>query len=290
MVARRLALIAFAAAFFAATTVPLRADVAASSVDAIKKRGTIKIGVKYDSPPFGSLDPKTNQVAGFDIDVAKALAHEIFGDATKIQWVQVNSSNRIPLLENGDVDMFIATTTITPDRLKEIGFSNVYYLAGQSLLVKKGSPVHTYKDLAGHTVCTTAGSTPEQTIRMVAPAAIVQTFDNYADCFTGLKNGRTDAMTTDNTILAGYESQDASELTLTGGLFTFEPYGIGIAKGNDSLLKAVNGGLTAMFKSGAYAKINMTWLGKPLPSDVATWYGMDAAQAGDKYVASQPKK
>jgi putative glutamine transport system substrate-binding protein len=284
---RRAGFLAFAAAFGAAA-VPGRAAVA--DLDAIKRRGKLRAGVKYDSPPFGLLDPKTNQVVGFDVEIAKALAGKILGDKNKIELIQVNSSNRIPLLQNGEIDLFVATATITPQRLQEIDFSNVYYRAGQSLLVKKNSPVHNYKDLAGHSVCTTNGSTPEQTIRRLAPQANVQTFDTYADCFTALKTGRIDAMTTDNGILLGYEQQDPANLQMVGGLFTFEPYGIGIAKGNTTLLAAVNTALAAIMKDGEYAKIHQATLGKPLPSDAAQWFGMDAKRAGDQYVAEQPKK
>lgn len=283
---RRFALLALAA-LFTATVVPARAENA--NLDAIKKRGTLKVGIKYDSPPFGFLDPKTNTVVGFDVEIAKELAKRILGDPKKIEWTQVNSSNRIPLVQNGDVDLFIATATITPARLQEIAFSNVYLRAGQSLLVKKTSPIKTYKDLAGKSVCTTTGSTPEQTIRRLAPNANVQTFDTYTDCFTGLKNGRIDAMTTDNGILAGFAQQDPANLTLVGGTFTFEPYGIGIAKGNDTLLKAVNDALAAMAKDGSYQKIFAATFGQP-PSDLNEWYAMDAKKAGDLYLADQPKK
>jgi putative glutamine transport system substrate-binding protein len=286
MLARRLALALFAAFIAAATTLPVRAD---STLDGIKARGTLKIGVKYDSPPFGVLDPVTNTVKGFDIDIAHALAKAILGDPNKIQFVQVTSANRIPLVQNGDIDMFIATATITPARLQQIDFSNVYYVAGESLLVKKSSPIKSYKDLGGHSVCTTAGSTEDTTIRKIAPAATVQTFDSYADCFQALKNGRIDAMTTDNTILVGYMAQDPADLQLVGGLLSFEPYGIGMAKGNATLEKAVNGALAGLFKNG-YDKINQTWIGTPLPADVKSSLGMDAATAGDKFLADQPKK
>jgi putative glutamine transport system substrate-binding protein len=284
---RRIALVALAAAF-GASIVPAFAENA--TLDAIKKRGKLKVGIKYDSPPFGSLDPKTNQVVGFEVDIAKSLARQIMGDAAKVDFVQVNSSNRIPLLENGEIDLFIATATITPARLQEIDFSNVYFRAGQSLLVKKNSAVKSYKDLGGHSVCTTSGSTPEQTIRALAPQANVQTFETYGDCFTALNSGRIDAMTTDNGILIGYEKQDPTHLEVVGGVFTFEPYGIGIAKGNTALLGAVNSALATMLKDGEYAKFNQAWIGKPMATDVAQWYGMDAKKAGDLYIAGQPKK
>jgi putative glutamine transport system substrate-binding protein len=259
-----------------------------NSVDAIKKRGTIKIGVKYDAPPFGSLNPQTNQVTGFDVDIARAIAKHVLGSPDKVELVQVKSDNRIPLVQNGDIDAFVATATITPARLKTIDFSSVYYRAGQSLLVKKGSTVKSYKDLDGKGVCSVQGSTPEQTIRRLVPKANVVTFETYPECLTALRGGRIDAVTTDNVILGGYEAQDPKNLELVGGLFTFEPYGIGIRKGNASLTKAINDTLADLKKSGDYAKMHEKWLHAKLPSDFDKWYGMAAETAGDQFANQKP--
>ena len=273
---------AFVAVFALGPLSPVRAA-DDNSVDAIKKRGTIKIGVKYDAPPFGSLNPQTNQVTGFDVDIARAIAKKVLGSPDKVELVQVKSDNRIPLVQNGDIDAFVATATITPARMKTIDFSNVYYRAGQSLLVKKGSPVKSYKDLDGRAVCSVQGSTPEQTIRRLVPKTNVVTFETYPECLTALRGGRVDAVTTDNVILGGYEAQDPNNLELVGGLFTFEPYGIGIRKGNASLVKAINDTLADLKKSGEYAKLHEKWLKKPLPGDFNKWYEMPAATAAEQF-------
>ena len=285
--ARRAALAALAASMLFAFAVPSRAA-DDNSVDAIKKRGTIKIGVKYDAPPFGSLNPQTNAVSGFDVDIAHAIAKKILGSADKVELVQVKSDNRIPLVQSGDIDAFVATATITPARLKTIDFSSVYYRAGQSLLVKKGSPVKTWHDLDGKSVCSVAGSTPEQTIRRLVPKATVSTFETYPECVTALRGGRVDAVTTDNVILGGFEAQDPANLALVGGLFTFEPYGIGIRKGNASLAKAIDDALTDLKKSGEYQKMHEKWLGRKVPADFNEWYGMPAATAADKFANQKP--
>ena len=244
--------------------------------------------MKYDAPPFGSLNPQTNQVTGFDVDIARAIAKKIFGSPDKVELVQVKSDNRIPLVQNGDIDAFVATATITPARMKTIDFSNVYYRAGQSLLVKKGSPVKSYKDLEGKGVCSVQGSTPEQTIRRLVPKANVVTFETYPECLTALRGGRVDAVTTDNVILGGFEAQDPNNLELVGGLFTFEPYGIGIRKGNASLAKAINDTLADLKKSGEYAKLHQQWLKKPVPADFAKWYGLPAATAAEQFADQKP--
>ena len=259
-----------------------------NSVDAIKKRGTIKIGVKFDAPPFGALNPQTNQVTGFDVDIARAIAKKVLGSPDKVELVQVKSDNRIPLVQNGDIDAFVATATITPERMKTIDFSNVYYRAGQSLLVKKNSPIKSYKDLDGKGVCSVQGSTPEQTIRRLVPKANVVTFETYPECLTALRGGRIDAVTTDNVILGGFEAQDPANLELVGGLFTFEPYGIGIRKGNASLAKAINDTLGDLRKSGDYAKLHQQWLKKPVPADFGKWYDMPAATAAEQFANQKP--
>jgi putative glutamine transport system substrate-binding protein len=286
---RRAALSALGAAVIL-PMLPKPARAADNSVDAIKKRGQLIAGVKFDSPNWGYLNPNGGtEPTGFDVDIAKALAKQILGDEKKIKFVQVTSANRIPQTQNGDIDLFVATATITPKRLEQINFSNVYYRAGQSLLVKADSKITGYKDLAGKTVATVKGSTPETTIRRVAPQANVTTFDSYPDCYQALLQGRADAMTTDNVILAGFEQQDPKATKLVGGLFTFEPYGIGINKGNDSLTKAVNDGLAAIGKDGEYKTIYERWLKKPLPADWSSWYDMPAQKAADAYAADQPK-
>jgi aspartate/glutamate/glutamine transport system substrate-binding protein len=256
-----------------------------NSLDAIKKRGAIKIGVRADAPTFSALNLQTNQPEGFEVDIAHAIAKKIMGDPSKVQLTIVKSDNRIPLVQNGDIDMFISTATITPARLKQIDFSNVYYRAGQSLLVKKGSPIKSYKDLDGKTACSVQGSTPEQTIRKLVPKANVVTFETYPDCLQGLRSGRVDAVTTDDTILTGFEQQDPANLTLVGGLFSFEPYGIGFKQGNVALEKAVNDTLADLQKSGDYEKMHEKWLKKPLPPDFKSWFGMSPQAAADKFAS-----
>ena len=154
--------------------------------------------------------------------------------------------------------------------------------------MKKGSPVKSYKDLDGKGVCSVQGSTPEQTIRKLVPKANVVTFETYPECLTALRGGRVDAVTTDNVILGGFEAQDPNNLELVGGLFTFEPYGIGIRKGNASLAKAINDTLADLKKSGEYAKIHEKWLKKPLPGDFGKWYAMPAATAAEQFDKQKP--
>ncbi|QZA32586.1 ABC transporter substrate-binding protein [Hydrogenibacillus sp. N12] len=238
-----------------------------STLDLIQERGKLIAGVKYDTPLMGYKNPKTGEVEGFDVDIAKALAKKILGDENKIELKEVTSSTRIPMLKNGDIDIIVATMTITDERKKEINFSDVYYTAGQSLLVPKGSPIRGIEDLNENTkVAGVKGSTSVKNIREKAPKAQVLEYDNYAEAFAALKSGKVDAMTTDNIILMGYAQQDPN-FELVGGLFTKEPYGIGIRKGDEKFTQYVNDFLKELKESGQYAELYRKWFKEEPPAE-----------------------
>lgn len=223
----------------------------------IQDRGKLLIGVKYDVPLFGYLNPQTNAVEGFDVAIGKEIAKKIFCDDKKVDWQQAVSKDRIPFLQQDVVDLVISTMTINADREQQIDFSNVYYLAGQSLLVPKDSPIKSYKDLAGKNVCSAKGSTSEANVRKYAPQANVILFDSYSECVTAMQGKHADAVTTDDNILLGFASQDKN-LTLAGGQFTAEPYGIGIKKGNPETVELVNGVLKDLKTSGKWKDLFKT--------------------------------
>lgn len=217
----------------------------------IQDRGKLIIGVKYDVPLFGYLNPQTNQVEGFDVAIGKEIAKKIFGDEKKVEWKQAVSKDRIPFLQQDVVDLVISTMTVNADREKEIDFSNVYYLAGQSLLVPKDSTITSVNGLAGKNVCSAKGSTSEANVRKFAPQANLVLFDSYSECVTAMAGKRADVVTTDDNILLGFASQDKN-LKLVGGQFTFEPYGIGIKKGNPETQQLVNDVLKQLKTGGGW--------------------------------------
>ncbi|MDF2959341.1 MAG: glutamine transporter substrate-binding protein [Paenibacillus sp.] len=235
---------------------------AASTLDAIKSRGKLVAGVKFDTKLFGLKDPGSGNVEGFDIDLAKALAKHILGDETKLELKEVTSKTRIPMLNNGDIDMIIATMTITEERKKEVEFSDVYFKAGQSLLVKKGSPIKSVADVKkGVKVLAVKGSTSTTNIRAKAPEATVLEFENYQEAFTALKAGQGDTLTTDNAILYGMVKQDPN-YEVVGGTFTDEPYGMAIRKGDTAYAAYVNDFLKSIKASGEYDKLYEKWIGE----------------------------
>ncbi|MEH7455083.1 transporter substrate-binding domain-containing protein [Gottfriedia acidiceleris] len=228
----------------------------------IKDDKKIVFGVKYDTRLFGLKNPSTGKVEGFDIDLSKALAKEIFGDDVKPEYIEVTSKTRVGLLNNGKVDAVVATMTINEERKKEVDFTDVYFNAGQSLLVKKGSKVHGLADLKkGTKVLAVKGSTSAVNIRQKAPDTTVLEFENYAEAFTALKAGKGDALTTDDSILYGMKEEDPS-FELVGGTFTEEPYGIAVKKGNKDLVVALNKALKSLKDSGKYDEIKNKWIKK----------------------------
>jgi aspartate/glutamate/glutamine transport system substrate-binding protein len=205
----------------------------------IQQRGQLIVGVKYDTPPFGSLNPVTNQVEGFDADLGRALARALFGDEAKVRFDEAVSRNRIPFLQEDKVDVILSTMTITEERRQEIDFTDTYYIAGQSILVRKGSPIQNVNDLNGRTVASAQGSTSERNVRERAPGANLLLFPAYAESLAALKDGRADAVSTDDVILMGMILKDP-DLQMVGGLFTEEPYGAGVKKGRPEFLAFVN--------------------------------------------------
>ncbi|AVV98350.1 transporter substrate-binding domain-containing protein [Lactiplantibacillus plantarum] len=227
-----------------------------------KASKTITWGVKADTKLFGLMDVKDNQIKGFDADIATALTKRVLGKNATAKFVQVTSQTRIPLLKNGNIDAIIATMTITPEREKQVDFTNSYFDAGQSLLVKKGSAIKSVKDLnkSGTKVLGVTGANSVENIKKAAPKAKVLELSDYAQAMTALKSGQGVALTTDNGILYGMSSQNPG-YEVVGGTFTKEPYGIAVNKGQEPLKKALNKALKEIEADGTYNRILKKWFG-----------------------------
>jgi len=225
-----------------------------------KKSETVTWGVKADTKLLGLTDVKDGQEKGFEIDLAKALTKKMLGKDGKAKFVTVTSQSRVPLLKNGNIDAIIATMTVTPEREKTIDFSNSYFDAGQSILVKDGSTIKRVQDLNNKTIIGVVGSNSVQNVKKFAPKARVLQLPDYAQALTALKSGQGDALTTDNVILAGMAVNNPG-YKLQGKAFTTEPYGIGINKGQPAFKKSVNQALREVEKDGTYNKLIIKWFG-----------------------------
>ncbi|MBD5430277.1 glutamate ABC transporter substrate-binding protein [Lactobacillus sp.] len=233
-----------------------------NAYEEIKQSKKIVWGVKADTRLFGLMSIKTGKIEGFEIDLANALTKEILGKNGQADFVQTTTKSKIPLLKNGNIDAVLAAMTITPERKKEVLFTNPYFNAGQSLLVHKNSKIKSIKDLnkKGMVVLAVKGTTAVANIKKFAPKAKTLEYDDYGQAFTALKAHQGEALTTDSGILAGL-AKESKGYKLVGGNFTSDPYGIAVNKGQTKFASALNKALTRLRKNGTYNKLVKKWFG-----------------------------
>jgi glutamate transport system substrate-binding protein len=222
----------------------------------------LTIGVKADQPGLGLQTGST--YSGFDIEIAKIVAKGLGVDESGITWKTTVSSNREPYIQQGQVDLVVATYTINDDRKKSVNFAGPYYIAGQDLLVPTASTITGPEQLAGKKVCSVSGSTPAKKIQSDYKSAKLQQFDSYSKCVTALAGGQVDAVTTDDIILAGYAAQQqyAGKFKVVGKPFSTEPYGIGLKKDDTAGCNKINDILKTAATDGSYKKAWNDTLGK----------------------------
>ncbi|MBA2388962.1 MAG: glutamate ABC transporter substrate-binding protein [Geodermatophilaceae bacterium] len=238
-------------------TVPVEEDAEfdeGTTMAELAEAGAITIGTKFDQPGFGLVSPG-GEPEGFDVEIAKIVAAKLGIAADGIEWVETVSQNREPFLEQGQVDMVVATYTINDDRKEIIDFAGPYYVAGQDIMVAAGNPlgVEGEESLADIRVCSVNGSTPAGYVQENYPEAALTLFDEYSLCAEALKNDQVDAVTTDNVILTSFVAQDPESFELVDNPFTEEPYGIGIPLGDDDFRSFINDVLEESFEDGAWA-------------------------------------
>lgn len=215
----------------------------------------IKIGIKFDQPGLGQKTPQG--YAGFDVDVATYVAKKLGYDENQIEWKESKSADRETMLQRGDVEFIAATYSITPEREEKVDFAGPYLLAHQDVLIRADdNKIKAPEDLNSAKLCSVTGSTSAQNVKdKLAPKAQLQPYPTYSACLPGLQNGAVDALTTDDSILAGYAAQDQfkGKFKLAGFKMTNENYGIGVKKGSDLKTK-INEALEAMVSDGSWEK------------------------------------
>ena len=217
--------------------------------------GGFKIGIKFDQPGLGLK--KGSDYTGLDVDVAKYVAKELGHSENDITWVQAPSAQRETLISTGQVNMVVATYSITDARKEKVSFAGPYFIAGQDLLVRADDSSITGPDsLTGKKLCSVTGSTSAQKVKAKYPGVQLQEFGTYSECVAALVSKGVDALTTDNTILAGYAAQDQykGKLKVVGKTFSEERYGIGIKKGDTATCEKINAALKKMIDSGDWQK------------------------------------
>ena len=254
---------------------PSAIPAAGGHVAEIQKRGRMIAGVSADTLLLGSRNPLTGQIQGFDIEMLKAVSKAIFGDPNKIEFRVITTAQRIKVLADGSVDIVARAMTMNCTRWQQIDFSTQYYLAGQKVLVAKGSPVKAMEDLKGKRVCAPNGSTSMDKLKTF-PGLIPVGSDTHTGCLVLFQQGTVDAITGDDTILAGLAAQDPYAFVVKGPAFTQEPYGLGISQKNPDFVKFVNGVLAQMRSDGQWTTAYNTWLKAalgPAPTPPAAVYG-----------------
>lgn len=228
-------------------------DSNASVVDKAKNDKKLVIGVKADQPGLGLRTPD-GSFKGLDIDVATYVAKALGVDPKHITFKETVSANREAFLEQGQVDMVVATYSITDARKEKVSFAGPYFVAGQDLLVRADEKdIIGPGSLNGKKLCSVAGSTSAQQIKdSYAKQVQLQEERSYSACVDRVLGGQLDAVTTDNAILAGYASQHPGKLRLVGKAFSTENYGIGLKKDDKKGRDAINDALKQMFDSGRW--------------------------------------
>ncbi|MFF4343870.1 glutamate ABC transporter substrate-binding protein [Kitasatospora sp. NPDC001540] len=232
------------------------------TLDAARSRGHLVVGAKEDQPYLGQKNPATGEYAGFDIEIARMVGADLGFAPDRIEFRTIASANRETALQNGQVDYYVGTYTINDNRKKLVGFAGPYFIAGQSLLVRKNeTKIDGPQDLAGRKVCSAAGATPYQRIQKDYPQAKLIGYDTYSACVDNLITGQVDAVTTDNAILQGYAAKVPEELKIAGQPFSTEPYGIGVPKGDTVLRLALDDALQRHEQNGDWKKAYEATLG-----------------------------
>ncbi|WP_157155874.1 MULTISPECIES: glutamate ABC transporter substrate-binding protein [unclassified Diaminobutyricimonas] len=242
---------------------------AGTTMAELNEAGSITIGTKFDQPLFGLVGPDGTPV-GFDVEIGKIIAAELGIAADDIEWVETVSANREPFIQNGQVDIVVATYTINDTRKEVIDFAGPYYEAGQDLLVLEGNAEgiegpEFFTENPDKKVCTVTGSTSATNIAEHATAeGQILTAETYSACLEPLRNGEVVAVTTDNVILAGLADQNPGEFEVVGAPFTAEPYGIGLEKGDDAFRNFINDTLEAAYEDGRWESAWEATAGKVL--------------------------
>ncbi len=237
------------------------APVAAATPEEIKARGTLRVGVLTDYPPFGGIDAQ-QQPAGYDADVAKLLAKSL---GVALDLVPVTGPNRIPYLLTNKIDVLIATFGITAERAKQVLFSNPYSSLTIYVLAPKNVTVKTAADLKNLTIGVARASTQDTAISAIAPPGTdLKRFDDDATALQALISGQVQALGASNTVLAEL-NKNYPQLNMEPKLTLREQAnGMAFRKSDTALQQYANKFIAEAEKNGELSAINQRWFGVPL--------------------------
>jgi polar amino acid transport system substrate-binding protein len=230
-----------------------------AAVADIRARGRLIVGLDIGSNLFSFRDPITGEITGFDVDIAGEIARDIFGSPSHVEYRILSAEERVTALQKSEVDVVVKTMTITCDRRKLVNFSTVYLDANQRILAPRDSSIMRVADLSNKRVCVARGTTSLHRIRQIAPPPVIVSVVNWADCLVAMQQREIDAVSTDDSILAGLVEEDPY-LHIVGPNMATQPYGVGVNLNNPGLVRFVNGTLERIRGDGTWNTLYRKWL------------------------------
>ena len=252
----------------AATLLALAMPAAADRLDEVKARGKLIVGVSDTTPPFSFKKPGENTVVGYDLDLVHAVANRL---GVAVESVSVSSAERVPMLKEGKLDFVATSMTRTPERLKDIDFSHIYFVTPHAVVVKKSSGITSVHQLAGKKASSASTSTAGGNLKEVVPSIDIVYVRDYAIAFGMVKEGKVDAFPTDESVLRAIVQQDSrpDDFLLLPDFAKSRNVGFALKKDEPRFKSAINKALLDIEASGEAAKIFDVWFGpksqEPMP-------------------------
>ncbi len=245
----------------------------------IVARGRVIVGVAQSLNRLGFRDPVTGDLAGFEVDLGREIARDIFGDPNRVDFRFVESKDRTEALQEGRVDIIIRTMSITRERQRDLEFSTPYLEVHNRLLVREGSPITSFADLANRRVCVSASSTSAAAVTRFPVKEVLET-QTWTDCLFAMQRNQADAIFTDDAILTGLQAQDPYTRMIDEEFGT-DYYGVAMAaptadKDTRGLVRQVNATMERIRQDGTWDQLYNFWLrdflapGQSLPMQYRT--------------------
>ncbi len=267
--------LAKAAAAVSAVLLATIGPVAADRLDDVKARGRLIVGVSDTTPPFSFKQPGEATVVGYDLDIVHAVAKQL---GATVETVSVTSADRVPLLKDGKLDFVATSMTRTPERLKEIDFSHIYFVTPHAVIVKKSSGITSVRELAGKKAASASSSTAGGNLKEAVPGVEIVYVRDYAISFDMLKEGKVDAFPTDESVLRAIVQQSGKpdDYLFLPDFTKSRNVGFALKKDEPRFKEAINKALLDVEASGEAAKIFDTWFGPKSSEPMARKFKIQA--------------
>ncbi|AHK31451.1 MULTISPECIES: glutamate ABC transporter substrate-binding protein [Rhodococcus] len=242
------------------------------TIDDIRARGTVVVAVDQNTNLFSFRDPTTGTLTGFGVDLAREVARDLLGDPTKVEFRPLGTDDGAEMLAHRDADMVVRPVALPCEVSQDLAFSTVYLEASRRLVVRDGSGISGPADLARRRVCTHNDPASVSALSRIAPKATILAVPDWDDCLMAIQQRQVDAVA-GAAVLAGLVAQDPN-LEIVGPETDSAQYTIGLAPGNDDLVRFVNGTLERLRTDGTWTALYDRWLSSlgPAPGPPAPEY------------------